>query len=98
MATKLKPLMDNVLIKPLEDESTTISGIIIPDTISKEKPKRGKVVAFGEGKIENGEKIECPVEIGDIVYFTQYAPTEIKVDGEEFYIISFLSLLAVEEK
>ena len=95
---KLKPLLDNVIVKPIEEESTTDSGIIIPDTVSKEKPRRGEVIAVGEGKTDHGEKITSPVKVGDIVYFTQYAPTEIKVDGEELYIIGFNSLLAVEEK
>jgi len=99
MATTLRPLLDNVIVKPLDEASTTSSGIIIPDTISKEKPKRGEVIAIGDGKIsDGGQKIESPVKVGDIVYFTQYAPTEIKIDGEEFYLISFVSLLAVEEK
>ena len=94
---KLQPLLDNVLVKPLEGESTTKSGIVIPDTVSKEKPMRGEVIAAGPGKMKDGEKIECPVSVGDVVVFTKYAPTEIKVDNEELYIMGFDSLLAVEK-
>jgi len=89
----LSPLQDNVIVKPLESESTTASGIVIPDTVSKEKPRRGEVLAIGPGK--DGKALES-VKVGDTVVFTQYAPTEIKVDGQELYILGFDSLLAVE--
>ena len=92
MAT-LNPLQDNVIVKPLESESTTASGIVIPDTISKEKPRRGTVLSIGPGK--DGKTL-AGVKEGDVVVFTQYAPTEIKVDGEELYILGFDSILAVE--
>lgn len=95
--TKLQPLLDNVLVKPLEGESTTASGIVIPDTVSKEKPMRGEVIAVGPGRVKDGLKVECPVSVGDVVVFTKYAPTEIKVDNEELYIMGFDSLLAVEK-
>lgn len=90
---KLKPLSDNVIVKPLDAETTTVSGIIIPDTVSKEKPMRGKLLAIGAGK--DGKKLEA--KVGDIVIFTQYAPTEVKVEGEDLYILGFDSILAVEE-
>ena len=96
--SQLIPLLDNVIVKPLEGETTTASGIVIPDTVSKEKPMRGEIIAVGPGKFKDGEKIESPVEVGDIVVFTKYAPTEIKVNGEELYILGFDSLLAVEKK
>ena len=95
--TSLQPLLDNVLVKPLEGKSTTASGIVIPDTVSKEKPMRGEVIAVGPGKIKDGQKVECPVSVGDVVVFTKYAPTEIKVDNEELYLMGFDSLLAVEK-
>lgn len=94
---KLQPLLDNILVKPLEGENKTASGIVIPDTVSKEKPMRGEVMAVGPGKVKDGEKISCPVNVGDIVVFTKYAPTEIKVDNQELYIMGFDSLLAVEK-
>ncbi len=94
---QLQPLQDNVIVKPLEGETTTASGIVIPDTVSKEKPMRGEVIAVGPGKIKDGQKIECPVSTGDTVIFTKYAPTEIKIDGQDLYILGFDSLLAVEK-
>lgn len=92
----LKPLLDNVIVKPLDSETTTASGIVIPDTVSKEKPMRGEVISVGPGKMKDGQKIECPVSVGDVVVFTKYAPTEIKIDNQELYILGFDSLLAVE--
>ena len=94
MATTIVPLGENVLVKPIEAETTTASGIVIPDTASKEKPMRGKVLGIGEGS----EKAKPPkIKKGDIILFTKYAPTEIKVDGEELYILDFKSVLAVEK-
>lgn len=94
---QLQPLLDNVLVKPLEGESTTKSGIVIPDTVSKEKPMRGEVIAAGPGRVKDGLMQECPVKVGDVVVFTKYAPTEIKVNNQELYIMGFDSLLAVEK-
>ncbi len=96
--TQLAPLLDNVIIEPLEAETTTASGIIIPDTANKEKPQRGKVLSVGPGKTDDtGKLIPTGVKKGDIVVFRQYAPTEIKVDGKEFYIVEATSILAVEQ-
>ena len=97
MAKELVPLNDNVIVKPIEAESTTASGIIIPDTASKEKPRRGEVLAVGPGKIVDGKRQEIGVKKGDIVIFSQYAPTEIKIDGVEYYVIGSDSLLAIEK-
>jgi chaperonin GroES len=96
MAKKLVPLHDNVIVKPIEEETTTASGIVIPDTASKEKPMRGEVIAVGPGKTEDGKLIPVGVNAGDIVIFTKYAPTEIKIEGTELYVLSADSLLAVE--
>ncbi len=97
MAKELKPLNDNVIVKPIEAESQTASGIIIPDTASKEKPRRGEVLAVGPGKIVDGKRQEIGVKKGDVVIFSQYAPTEIKIDGVEYYVIGSDSLLAIEK-
>jgi len=97
MAKELVPLNDNVIVKPIEAESTTASGIIIPDTASKEKPRRGEVLAVGPGKIVDGKRQEIGVKKGDVVIFSQYAPTEIKIDGVEYYVIGSDSLLAIEK-
>jgi chaperonin GroES len=94
---KLRPLGDKILIKRVEAESKTKSGIVLPDT-AKEKPKRGKVVAVGDGKLlDNGEKSTFTVKKGDEVIFTSYAGTEIKIDGEELMIMSEDDVLAVVE-
>ena len=97
MAKKLVPLHDNVIVKPIEEETMTASGIVIPDTASKEKPMRGEVIAVGPGKTEDGKLIPVGVKAGDIVIFTKYAPTEIKVDNVELYVMNSDSLLALEQ-
>lgn len=95
----LQPLEDHILIKPLMEETKTKSWIILPD--SKEKPKKGEVVAIGSGRIlDNGQRSPIDVKVGDMVYFTQYAPDEIEVDeGSEkvkYLVIKHSSLLAKE--
>ncbi len=95
--TKLRPLGDKILIKRLEAESKTKSGIVLPDT-AKEKPKRGTILALGEGKrLESGQRAVFNVKKGDQVIFTSYAGTEIKIDGEELMIMSEDDILAVVE-
>jgi len=97
MQKLLKPLHDNVLIRPIEAEHTTASGIVIPDTASKEKPMRGKVIAVGAGKMDDqGKRISPEVKKGDVVIFSKYAPTEIKIEGQEYYILREDSILAIE--
>ncbi len=83
----IKPLGSRVVIKALEKEERTKSGILLPDT-AKEKPQQGKVVAVGTGKVlENGSKLALEVKEGDTVIFSKYSGTEVKVDGEEFIIL-----------
>ncbi|MFA6339017.1 MAG: co-chaperone GroES [Candidatus Paceibacterota bacterium] len=93
------PLGDKVLVKPLSEEDMhkkTASGIIIPDTISKEKPEQGKVIAVGEGKYDdNGKLIPMQVKVGDRVLFSKYGFDEIKIDDEEYFILSESSVLAI---
>lgn len=94
---KLIPLDDHVIVKPIEEKTVAKFGIVIPETASKEKPMRGTILSVGPGKLnDKGERIDMGVKEGDIVVFTKYAPTEIKVDGEELYIISSNSILAIE--
>jgi len=95
--SKLRPLGDKVLVKRVEAESKTKSGIVLPDT-AKEKPKRGKVISVGDGRrLENGERAAFSVKKGDEVIFTSYAGTEVKIDGEELIIMSEDDILAVVE-
>jgi chaperonin GroES len=94
---KLRPLGGNILVKRVEAETKTKSGIVLPDS-AKEKPKRGKVLAIGDGnRLDNGEKAPFIVKKGDEVLFTSYAGTEIKIDGEEVLIMSEDDVLAVVE-
>ena len=92
---KLRPLGDKILVKRVEAESKTKSGIVLPDT-AKEKPKRGKIIAVGDGRrLENGERAPFSVKKGDEVIFTSYAGTEVKIDGEELMIMTEDDILAV---
>ncbi len=94
---KLRPLGDKILIKRVEAESKTKSGIVLPDS-AKEKPRRGKVLSVGEGKrLENGTRAEPQVKKGDEVIFASYAGTEIKLDGEELMIMGEEDVLAIVE-
>lgn len=95
---KVRPLNDRVIVKRVEEEEKTKSGIIIPDT-AKEKPQEGEVVAVGNGKIlENGQKIPMEVKVGDRVIFGKYAGNEIKIDGEEYLIMREEDILGILEK
>ncbi|HEY4506198.1 MAG TPA: co-chaperone GroES [Candidatus Paceibacterota bacterium] len=95
----LRPLADRVLVEPLnrDDETLTKSGIIIPETVDKEKPYQGKVLAVGPGKYEDGKLTPMTVRVGDKVVFSKYSPDEIKINDKEYYIISESSILAVLE-
>ena len=91
---KLKPLGDRLIIKVVEEEETTASGILLPDT-AKEKPQKGKVVAVGKGRVDdNGKRIALDVEEGDEVLYSKYGGTEIKVDGEELLVLRESDVLA----
>jgi chaperonin GroES len=95
LATKLRPLADRVVIKPLGREETTKSGIVLPDT-SKEKPQRGTILAAGEGRRDDdGERIPLDVKVGDEVLFAKYAGTEFKLDDEELLILAEKDILAI---
>jgi len=94
---KLKPLHDNVVVKPMNADEVTKSGIVLPET-SKERPERGEVVAVGPGKrMENGEIAPMGVKIGDKVMFKKYSPDEIKIDNEEFLLLGESDILAILE-
>jgi len=95
---KIRPLGDKVLVERVEAESKTAGGIVLPDT-AKEKPQRGKVVSVGEGKmLENGTRKEVQVKKGDLVLFTSYAGSEVKIDGKEYLIMDESDIMAVIEK
>lgn len=95
----IKPLADRVVIEPISVEEKTKAGIIIPDTVDKEKPEQGKVVAFGPGKISaDGQIHPIGVKKGDIVLFTKYGPTEVKIDNKEYLIAREEDILGIIEK
>lgn len=94
---KIRPLADKVLIQRVEAENKTAGGIVLPDT-AKEKPKRGKVIAVGEGKLlEDGKRAEMSVKKGQEVLFASYAGTEIKIDGKEYLIMDESDIMAIIE-
>jgi chaperonin GroES len=95
---KLKPLNDHVVVKPAKENEVTKSGIVLPDTIDKERPEKGEVIAVGEGKLlDNGQRAPMSVKIGDKVMFKKYSPDEIKIDDEEYLILSQSDILAIIE-
>ncbi len=95
---KLKPLGDHVIVKPMIEDQVTKSGIVLPDTVDKEKPEKGEVVAVGSGKLlDNGQTARMSVKAGDKVMFKKYSPDEIKVDGVEYLIISEGDILGILE-
>ena len=95
MALTLKPLGDRLIVRAIEEEETTASGIVLPDT-AKEKPQKGKVIAVGDGKIneETGKRTPLDVAEGDEVLYSKYGGTEIKVDGEELLVLRESDVLA----
>ena len=96
---KIKPLFDRVIVKPLPKETKTAFGLVIPDTVDKEKPMQGEVVATGPGKLlKDGKRGEMSVKVKDIVLFTKYAPDEIELDGQELLVIEQDKILAIISK
>ena len=96
--TKIMPLGDRVLLKPLSAEDIhkkTASGIIIPETVDKEKPEHGKVIAVGDGKYIDGKLIPLKVKVGDKVIFSKYGYDEVKLEDEEFFILKEENILAI---
>ena len=93
----LKPLGDRLIVKAVEEDTTTASGIVLPDT-AKEKPQKGKVLAVGDGKLDdNGKRVPLDVSEGDEVLYSKYGGTEITVDGEDVLILSSRDVLAKVE-
>ena len=98
MSVSIKPLEDRIVIKALDAEETTASGLVIPDT-AKEKPQEGEVLAVGPGRIDdNGKRVPLDVSVGDKVIFSKYGGTEVKYGGEDLLILSARDVLAVVEK
>ena len=97
MASSLKPMGDRVVVKPKGREETTKSGIVLPDTAS-EKPQQGEVIAVGPGRVlDNGNRAELDVKVGDLVLFAKYSGTEFKLDNDDLLVLSERDVLAVIE-
>lgn len=94
----LRPLGDRVVVKPLSQEEVTKSGIIMPATVDKERPERGEVIAIGPGKVlDNGSFAPVGVKVGDKIVFKKYSPDEVKIDKEDYLVISESDIMAVIE-
>jgi chaperonin GroES len=91
---KLKPLDDRIVVQANEGDQPTASGLVIPDT-AKEKPQEGTVKAVGPGKFEDGVRVPMDVSVGDKVIYSKYGGTEVKVDGDEYLILSARDVLAI---
>jgi chaperonin GroES len=93
---KLTPLFNNVVVKPLKNEEMTKSGIVLPETMDKEKPERGEIIAVGAGRtLDNGQVAPMTVKIGDQIMFKKYSPDEVKIDGEEYLVLSESDIIAI---
>ncbi len=98
MVTKLQPLADRVVVKPIEREEVTKGGIVLPDT-AKEKPQEGEVIAVGPGRLsEDGKRMDMDVKVGDVVIYAKYGGTEIKIEEEELVILRESDILARKVK
>lgn len=94
----LKPLSHNVIVKAIAEDKTTSSGIVLPDTMDKERSERGEVIAVGPGKmLDNGQRAPMSVSVGQKVLFKKYSPDEFKIDNVEYLVISESDILAVIE-
>ena len=98
MSVSIMPLEDRIVVRPLDAEQTTASGLVIPDT-AKEKPQEGEVLAVGAGKYDDsGKRIPVDVSVGDKVLYSKYGGTEVKYDNEDLLILSARDVLAIIEK
>ncbi len=98
MAVKIKPLADRIVVRPIEREEMTRGGIVLPDTV-KEKPQEGEVVAVGPGRLgEDGKRLAMEIKVGDIVIYTKYGGTEIRIDDEELMVLRESDVLAKKDK
>ena len=94
----IKPISDHLFLEAVEEEKTTESGIVLPDTAEKEKPVKGKVVAVGPGKKnEKGDLIPMSVKVSDVVLFKKYGPDEVEIDGKKYLVAEESDILAVLE-
>jgi chaperonin GroES len=93
-----KPLSNHLFIEPIEEEKTTKSGIVLPETAEKERPVKGKIIAIGPGKMnEKGERMPMSVKVNDVVLFKKYGPDEVEIDGKKYLVGDEDDILAIIE-
>ena len=93
---KLVPLEDRIIVEAMSEEEKTKGGIYLPDTVDREKPEQGKVIAVGPGKtLESGKRADMDVKVGDLIVFSKYGPDEVKLEGTKYLIIRQSDILAV---
>ena len=98
MSVTIRPLEDRIVVKALEAEEMTASGLVIPDT-AKEKPQEGEVLSVGPGRIDDsGNRVPLDISVGDVIIFSKYGGTEVKYSGEDYLILSARDVLAVVQK
>ena len=97
MAISIKPLEDRIVVKANEAEQKTASGLVIPDT-AKEKPQEGTVIAVGPGRFDDGVRVPMDVKVGDVVLYSKYGGTEVKVGADDLLVLSARDILAIVEK
>jgi chaperonin GroES len=98
VSVSIKPLEDRIVVKPLDAEQTTASGLVIPDT-AKEKPQEGEVLSVGPGRVDdNGNRVPVDVQVGDKVIYSKYGGTEVKYNNEDYLVLSARDVLAIVEK
>jgi chaperonin GroES len=96
VSVQIKPLEDRIVVRPMQAEQVTASGLVIPDTATKEKPQEAEVIAVGPGRFDdNGNRIPLDVTVGDKVLFSKYGGTEIKFGGDEYLVLSARDVLAI---
>ena len=93
---KLRPMDDRLIVEPIEEQTSTSFGLVLPDNASKEKPQNARVIAVGPGKVmEDGKRMAMTVKVGDMVLYTKYGPTEVKVSGKEIIFLQESDVLAI---
>jgi chaperonin GroES len=98
VSVSLRPLGDRVVVKALARESVTQSGIVLPDTVAKEKPQEGEILAVGPGKVlDNGKRTSLEVHVGQRILFAKYAGTEVKIDGQDYLILRESDIMGIIE-
>ena len=93
---KLRPMDDRILVEPVEEQTATSFGLVLPESSSREKPQKGHVLAVGPGKLnDEGKRVAMMVKVGDTIIYTKYGPTEVKLEGKEIFFLQESDVLAI---